>query len=113
MTPLTVGTKFTLVCVIATMAATAGPAELDTAFHRTRVADFAAQLKVCPVDLEACPKVMVELPACPVGRAVAKATIGAEFLLVGIILKMTIHTGFRRIIEPGGFMTIPAQRIFV
>jgi hypothetical protein len=113
MTPLTVGTKFTLVCIVATMAATAGPAELDTAFHRTGVADFAPQLEVCPIDLEACPQVVVELPTCPIGRAVAKTTIGAEFLLVGIILKMTIHTGFRRIFEPGGFMTIPARRIFV
>lgn len=111
MTPLAVGTKFTVMHIVATMTTAAGPAELDIAFHWTCVADFALQLHMRPVDLEARLQVVIEIPARPVGRTVTKTAIGAEFLLVGIILKVTIDTGFRRIFEPGGLMTICALRI--
>jgi hypothetical protein len=110
---LTVVAEIPPVDIITAMTTATGIADFNITGNRARVAGLAPEIEVCTVDLEACLQGVVELPARPVGRNVAKTAIGAEFPLVGVIIKMTIDTGFGRIPESGGFMTIAAHRVFV
>ena len=90
-TALAVGTEFSIVHIVATMALATSHRKLDHVFDGLAMAVIARDGNMRAFELEICLQVVVEEPDLPVHRVVTTLAGSAEATVVRLILIVTIH----------------------
>ena len=97
-----------VVDVVGPMTIAAALSKLGLPGERPPVAALAGHAAVRTRERKAGVGVVIELPAQPVDGIVAARTIGCEPAFVGIIVRMAVDAGSRRILEDPRLMAVVA-----